>query len=297
MNTLRLEMSVIVFLLSGDPNSLKSVKKSNSTGRGLVIIRAIFMDSRRRADLYVAGVYLLVGVSELFALPSLYIGESDAVKPWLDSHAKQKDFWTHAVVFTSKDTNLNKAHVQRLEAWLVHPASRAMRCIVQNGSCPVAPSLSEAEEASAEKFFDDLLLGLLILGYCQFEDSATAASNAGHAGSFSWHLTAKGIAATDVDTPTGFVVRRSSRAVIGDEITPSMLVYIPHAKDRCDDLVRQGSLVEDGNEYLCFQDYVCGSPSTVASVVMGRNVNGRVDWKAANGQSLKQLQEFATFSQ
>ena len=47
------------------------------------------------------------------------------VLPRLDQHAKQKDFWTHAAVFTSKDQNLNKAHVQYLEARLVQQARDA----------------------------------------------------------------------------------------------------------------------------------------------------------------------------
>jgi hypothetical protein len=55
-------------------------------------------------------------------------------------------------------------------------------------------------------------------------------------------------------------------------------------------------LAKDGDAYVFTQDYVFGSPSTAASVVMGRNANGRVDWKAVNGQSLKELQETAAFA-
>jgi hypothetical protein len=288
--------SVNVFLPSGDPDGLKVVEKSNWTGRGLVIPRAIFAESRSRAELERTGVYLLVGPSDSSSLPSLYVGEGDPVKPRLDQHAKQKDFWTHAVVFTSKDSNLNKAHVQRLEARLVDLAGRAKRCILQNGNCPAAPSLSEAEEAFAEGFLDDVLLCLPILGYSLFEDSAVAAASAGPAGSVTLHLKAKGVAATGVDTPAGFVVHKGSRAVGDDKITPSMLEYVPHVKDRRDDLIRQGVLAKDGDAYLFTQDYVFGSPSTAASVVMGRNANGRVDWKTVNGQSLKELQEAAAFA-
>jgi hypothetical protein len=285
--------SVNVFLPSGEPDGLKVVEKSNWTGRGLVIPRAIFAESLGRAELDRTGVYLLVGPSESSSLPALYVGEGDPVKPRLDQHAKQKDFWTHAVVFTSKDSNLNKAHVQRLEARLVDLAGRAKRCILQNGNCPAAPSLSESEEAFAEGFLDDVLLCLPILGYSLFEDSAAAAASAGPAGSITLHLKAKGVAAAGVDTPAGFVVHKGSRAVGDDKITPSMLEYVPHVKDRRDDLIRQGVLAKDGDAYVFTQDYVFGSPSTAASVVMGRNANGRVDWKTADGKSLKDLQDAA----
>jgi len=286
--------SVNVFLPSGEPDGLKVVEKSNWTGQGLVIPRAIFAASRGRAELDRTGVYLLVGPSESSSLPSLYVGEGDPVKPRLDQHAKQKDFWTHAVVFTSKDSNLNKAHVQRLEAHLVDLAGRAKRCFLQNGNFPAAPSLSESEEAFAEGFLDDVLLCLPILGYGLFEDSVAAAASTGSAGTVTLQLKAKGVTATGVDTPAGFVVHKGSRAVGDDKITPSMLEYVPYVKDRRDDLIRQGVLALDSDDYVFTQDYVFGSPSTAASVVIGRNANGRVEWKTAGGQSLKALQDAAT---
>lgn len=292
--TIRRGFSVNVFLPSGDPDGLKVVEKSNWTGRGLVVPRALFAESRNRAELDRTGVYLLVGPSESSSLPALYVGEGDPVKPRLDQHAKQKDFWTHAVVFTSKDSNLNKAHVQRLEARLVDMAGRAKRCILQNANCPTAPSLSESEEAFAEGFLDDVLLCLPILGYSLFEDSIAAAASVGVAGSVTLHLKAKGVGATGLDTPAGFVVHKGSQAVGDDKITPSMLEYVPHVKDRRDDLIRQGVLAKDGDAYVFTQDYVFGSPSTAASVVMGRNANGRVDWKTADGKTLKDIQDTAS---
>lgn len=39
------------------------------------------------------------------------------------------------------------------------------------------------------------------------------------------------------------------------------------------------------------QDYSFGSPSTAAAVVLGRSANGRIGWKAADGRTLKELQE------
>jgi hypothetical protein len=285
--------SVNVFLPSGDPDGLKVVEKSNWTGHGLVIPRAMFAESRSRPELERAGVYLLVGPSESSSMPALYIGEGDPVKPRLGQHAKEKDFWTHAVVFTSKDSNLNKAHVQRLESRLVDLAGRAKRCILQNGNCPAAPSLSESEEAYADGFLDDVLLCLPILGYGLFEDSTAATASIGPTGTVTLYLKAKGVSATGIDTPAGFVVHKGSRAVGDERVVPSMLEYIPHVKDRRDELIRQGVLAPDGDAFVFTQDYVFGSPSTAASIVMGRNANGRVDWKTADGKSLKDIQDAA----
>jgi len=284
--------SVNVFLPAGDPEGLKVVEKSNWTGRGLVIPRAMFGESRSRAELDRTGVYLLVGPSDSSSLPALYVGEGDPVKPRLDQHAKLKDFWTHGIVFTSKDTNLNKAHVQRLESRLVDLASRAKRCVLENGNMPAPPSLSEAEEAYAEGFLDDILLCLPILGYSLFESGTSVVGLESTAGSgeLLLHLRAKGIEATGVDTAAGFVVRAGSRAVGKEKVAPSTHTNMVEIRD---ELMRQNVLVLDADGYRLTQDYIFASPSLAAGVFLGRPANGRIEWKTAEGRSLKDIQDTA----
>lgn len=140
--TARRGFSLRVFFPDGDPAGIRVIEKSNWTGNGLVIPRSLFAIARERAELMRAGVYVLVGESDAGPLPRAYIGEGDPVRPRLEQHGRSKDFWTHAVVFTSKDQNLNKAHVQRLESRLVALAVAAKRCELDNGNVPQAPSLS-----------------------------------------------------------------------------------------------------------------------------------------------------------
>jgi hypothetical protein len=246
--------SVNVFLPSGDPDGLKVVEKSNWTGRGLVIPRPMFAESRARPELDRTGVYLLVGPSDTSSLPAIYVGEGDPVKPRLDQHARTKDFWTHAIVFTSKDSNLNKAHVQRLESRLVELASAAKRSALENGNMPAPPSLSEAEEAFAEGFLDDVLLCLPILGYSLFETAETAASGSApsDSGGVTLYLRAKGIEATGADTAAGFVVRAGSKAVADDKMAPSTHANMREMRE---ELVRQNVLVADGDCLRLVQDY------------------------------------------
>jgi hypothetical protein len=56
-------------------------------------------------------------------------------------------------------------------------------------------------------------------------------------------------------------------------------------------LFEQGVLVDQGEFYTFHQDYTFDSPSTAAATVMGRNANGRIEWKTRNGVTLKELQE------
>jgi hypothetical protein len=276
--------SVRVFLPDGDPAGVKVIEKSNWTGTGLVIPRPLFAEAKRRAELDRAGVYLLVGESERGPLPKVYVGEGDPVRPRLEQHGRAKDFWTHAVVFTSKDQNLNKAHVQRLESRLVELASAAKRCVLDNGNVPQPPSLSEADTAEVEGFLDDVRLCLPTLGY-PFLESAQAGS-----GTRTGPLTirARGAEAQGTETPDGFVVRAGAK--VAKSVTESMHAYL---RDIRDELIQQGVLRDAGEFYELVQDYTFQSPSTAASVVVGRNMNGREAWKTADGRTLKSIQEAA----
>ncbi len=60
------------------------------------------------------------------------------------------------------------------------------------------------------------------------------------------------------------------------------------------DLLASGVIVSEGDKLAFAQDYVFGSPSTSAGVIMGRTANGRDTWKTEDGRTLKQVQIAAT---
>lgn len=111
--------TIKIFVPNGSADGLRIVEKSNWSGRGIVCPRADYADNKKRPDFQSTGVYILIGPSEDNELPAVYVGEGDPVKPRLDSHFANKDFWTRAIFFTSKDENLNKAHIQHIESRLV----------------------------------------------------------------------------------------------------------------------------------------------------------------------------------
>lgn len=275
--------SVRIFIPTGEPEELRIVEKSNWTGQGLVFPRAQFGQVRHRSELKRTGVYVLWGPCTSGQFPRLYVGEGDGVLPRLDLHARNRDFWTHAAVFTSKDQNLNKAHVQYLEARLVALAAEAKRAEMENGNAPQLPALSEADMADAESFLADLLLCLPLVGVRLFEKP-----KARSASSRELFLRAKGIEARGEDTADGFVVRAGSQTV--KEEVPSIHAYLTELRRS---LVTQGVLQAAGAFYRFAQDYTFNSPSTAAGVLLGRESNGRVEWKDARGRSLKEIQEEA----
>lgn len=281
--TAPLGFSVRIFIPSGEPEGLRIVEKSNWTGQGLVFPRSRLADVRKRPELSRTGVYILWGPGESGQLPRAYVGEGDGVISRLDQHGKSKDFWTHAAVFTSKDQNLNKAHVQHLESRLIALATEAKRAELDNGNLPQAPSLSEADAADAESFLGDLLLCLPVMGITFFEKPRTNDVLAAKL-----FLKGRGIEARGIDGTEGFIVLAGSRAAKGQ--VDSIASYLSAERE---EMIKKGLLVTDGETYRLTQDYVFSSPSNAAGVMLGRTENGRASWKDSQGRTLKEIQDSA----
>lgn len=76
--------SIKIFLPGGDPDGLRTIEKSNWSGAGIVIPRALMGEAKSRRELTRTGVYVLVGPPEESGLPRVYVGEGDPIKPRLE---------------------------------------------------------------------------------------------------------------------------------------------------------------------------------------------------------------------
>jgi hypothetical protein len=145
--------SLRIFVADGDPDGLRIVDKSNWIGKALVFPRALLPQVKARPELAQTGVYLLLGPRPDGEGDMLYVGEGDPIRPRLESHYAQKDFWTRAIGFTTTTAGqLNKAHVQFLESRLIALARAAKRLPLDNANQPAEPSLSEVDRADMEVF-------------------------------------------------------------------------------------------------------------------------------------------------
>lgn len=276
--------SIRIFVPDGDPDGLRLVEKSNWTGIGVVFKRTGYKQVVGRDEFGRTGIYILVGTSEDSALPMLYIGEGDPVKDRLNQHYSRKDFWDWSVFFVTKDNSLNKAHVKHLESRLLELAKESKQCRLDNTGSSLQPTLSEAERADVESFLLDMLSICPLLGLGVFEKTETTDKNKQDL----LYIKAKGVTGSGYEGTKGFVVCSGTRAVT--EETKTLHGYISTLRQ---DLLDQGVLVPDGDHYKFTQDQVFSSPSTAASVVLGRSENGRVAWKNKAGTTLKKLQEAA----
>ncbi|MDZ4189758.1 MAG: GIY-YIG nuclease family protein [Hydrogenophaga sp.] len=277
--------SLRIFVADGDPDGLRIVERFNASARAVVFPRALLPQVKTRPELQQTGVYLLLGPRPDGEGDLLYVGEGDPIRPRLESHYAQKDFWTRAIGFVAVGGLLNKAHVQFLEARLIALARAAKRVPLDNGNFPGEPTLSEADRADMEVFLAHMLGMLPVLGVHAFESAPAVAAKASSVLS----CKGKGVLASGYEASQGFVVKAGSQAVA--ESVPSMQQHVRGMFDLRQELIANGVLALADGLYRFTQDYSFSSPSTAAAVVLGRSANGRIEWKDVQGRTLKALQE------
>lgn len=280
MNAQQRAYSIRIFLPDGHPDGLRLIEKSNWVGQGIVCPRSQYRSAKLRREFGRTGVYVLHAPAEAAGLPTIYLGEGDPARPRLDQHHATKDFWTTLTLFTSKDENLNKAHVQYLEARLVGLAREAKRCVLDNSNSPQLPTLGEAEIAEMEGFLAEMLLIFPVLGMTVFEKPAPA-----QAGQRVLFIRAKGLKASGYEDADKFVVMAGSQ--VARESVPSTPPYVIALRG---ELLKQGVIEDAGSILRMARSYAFNSPSSAAAVLLGRSANGRVEWKDQDGRALKDLQ-------
>ena len=271
-----------ILVPSGDPAGVRVVEKSNWSGRGVVFARSDLALAAREG-LHSPGIYILRGEDPDQAFDSVvYIGQSDDVALRLTQHMRSDDkaFWTETVAFVSKDSALNKAHGSLLEAKLIELANAAGRAKVMNRTQPPSPSLSAVDLAEAEGFLAEALAILPLLGVVAFEKPSPRASVSQRLFLSGPETDGKGEIRSD-----GFLALAGSTARTNalDSLGPGWTKLRSH-------LVETGAFVEEGSSCRLSQDYLFKSISAASSVLLGRQSNGWLEWKNADGVTMKDLQ-------
>lgn len=276
--------TVQIYIFDGNPNGRIMCELSNWNGRIYKVNRNELSLFAGREDATNTGFYFLFGKNEENQ-DTVYIGEAENVLARLKQHLKDTDYWNDCIIIISKDNLLNKAHVKYLENRFYLLAKSAGRSVIINGSKPTCSSVSEYDQCMLEEFFNNTKLLVNILGYKIFDSiEETAMKQKNHDVIFSITAT-RGAKATGKIVADGFVVLKNSR--IASSVTPSMAACLVKFRN---------SLIENNiinKEFTFTKDYLFTSPSLAAAVVMGRNANGRAEWKTDKKQSLKKIEESA----
>ena len=271
--------TIKIFLIDGDPNGRMSCELSNWSGKVYKIPRINIKDCSDRDDLTSTGVYLLFGKDD-DGKDKVYIGEAETILKRLNQQLTQKEFWNEAIVFISKDENLNKAHIKYLENRLHDIAKSTNRYIVDNSVIPTQSSVSESDRAEMEEFIENIKMLVNTLGHKVFEEKRELKTKQKQATFFI--KATRGADGQGEPTSDGFVVFKGSKAA--GSIVNSMTSNFVNLREK---LIAEGVLINKDDFLEFSDDYIFSSPSTAAVMVMGRNANGLTEWKNKDGKTLK----------
>ena len=232
-------------------------------------------------------MYFLFGRDETTnEIAIAYVGEAEEIYPRLQQH-QDREFWNEALVFVSKDENLNKAHIKFLEHTIHQAAIAAGRYRIENSNTPNRPAISEAEMSVMSEFFEQLRPLTGALDYKVFEplvafqaqapqerkdEQQPASLTSGPTGR-EFHIRgARGAEARAIITGEGVVVLQGSFAAADEvESTPDSTRRL-RAK-----LIEEGALVLQDSRYRFERNVLFATPSSAASVILGRSANGRIE--------------------
>ncbi|TQF73348.1 GIY-YIG nuclease family protein [Rhodococcus spelaei] len=282
--------SVRLFLADGTPGGLLTAEIMNWTGHVVAAPRSDLAALLKRPEATRTGIYILLGDDpDSLGGQMAYIGEGDDISKRLYQHARSedqsgKDFWDRAIVLTSKDTNLTKAHARYLESRFITLALHASRARLTNGTAPPPIALPEADVSDMEYFIEQAKIVLPVLGVNLFRSpratsvgsSFETADTRTDSPLFEMALKKLGITATAQEVDGEFTVFEGSSARLKWTGGESHSYTGLRAK-----LEHDGTLVPtpDGSAMRFTRNHVFASPSAAAAIVAGRAANGRKDWQ------------------
>lgn len=269
-------------IFDSNPNGRIMCELSNWNGRVYKISRNELFEFANRIDCEYTGIYFLFGKDD-DNNDTVYIGEAERMFTRLKQHLKDHNYWNDCVVVLSKDNVLNKAHVKFLENKFYNLAIDSKRSTVINNTIPTCSSVSEFDESMLEEFIENAKLLVNTLGYKVFEKIDIKIVEESNDDNIFFIRAARGADSKGVLISEGFLVVAGSKVAV--DTTPSM----------SDNLVKLRNKLIDKNiidDNFCFvSDYIFSSPSLAAAIVMGRNANGRTEWKTKNNKSIKDIEE------
>ena len=268
-------------IFDGNPNGKIMCELSNWNGRVYKVSRKDINDFSSREDSEFTGVYFLLGKDDENK-DTIYVGEAERMLTRIKQHFKDTYYWNDCIIVISKDNILNKAHVKYLENKFYCLAKDACRAVFLNNTIPTCSSVSEFDDAMLVEFIENTKLLVNTLGYKVFDK--VELKNIDHANEEIFYINAtRGAAAKGLIVSDGFMVMKGSR--VAYDVTQSAADWIKNIRAK---LIEKGII---GQNFIFDSDYIFTSPSVSAAIVMGRNANGRTEWRNSKGKSIKDIEE------
>ena len=279
--------SINMFLMDGDVNGRIKCTLANWTGLAFKIPRTALDLCKDRDELKQTGVYLLFGKDDQTDKSVVYIGQAgvrkngEGILNRLFEHNRnpEKDYWTEAIAITTSNDSLGPTEISYLEHRFCVLAKEANRYEVKNGNDPTPGNPSEEKISELEDFIDNAKIIVGTLGHKVFVPLVAARTDDSTGENTELYCKRNEAYATGVRTADGFVVKAGSK--ITEKCQPLCRENIIKWREKFSDKIGENSVL--------LEDILFNSPSGAAAFVFGGSANGNVEWKTADGVTLKEL--------
>ncbi|UOO87183.1 GIY-YIG nuclease family protein [Neisseria arctica] len=298
--------TIRIFLPDGNPRSIRKVERSsNSNIRLFDIPRAELGKFCQMNEAANMGIYLLLGDGQL------YIGQTSDLGARLKTHDKNKPFWQRAFAVVLNNDFRTFDHLYYLEKTAIEHVQKAGRLVLENGTAGNNHRhLHDSIRSDCENIFDEIETLLAVLNQDFFtEEKAAVLPEICASGvvvengkTLSVETTADERLSENnreifyckrgVADARGFLHEDGKQFIVmaGSLINSEYASYAPRAIE----ILRQQWLSEgllspvNSKQYRLNQDQIFSSVSYAAVMVIGKNANGRAEWKNASGRTFKE---------
>lgn len=289
--------SIRIYLADATVTGIRYAELVNWTGHAIACPRNRLNELKNWPESSKPGVYFLFEGRFGSSKPTAYIGESENVAQRLTNHDRKKDFWSEAVIFTSKDENLTKAHIKYLESALVCLSKNADRYELENGNTPSESSLPRADRDAMKEFVENVRMVLGTLGYSILEsilkskdssEGIVESSDLNESENVLRDLffTVNNLSAQGAVTDEGFVLKKGSQ--LSKSNSESMPGKLSTIKEK---LLVDGVLKDEGAYLVASEDILFNSSSYAAAIVAGTSRSGPQSWKTTTGKTIKKVED------
>ncbi|MDG1529089.1 MAG: GIY-YIG nuclease family protein [Polaribacter sp.] len=271
--------TIQIFLPDGSPTSIKEAEITNRLIKAILFPRNKIQEVSKREMVHFTGIYFLFGSDEFEANPKVYIGEGENCFKRIQSHNRNKDFWTHCVIITTKTDEYTKTDVKFLEHYCLEIAEKINRFKTDNDTGSKKPSLSESREYDLLDNFETAKILIATLGYPIFQEKRISKASKDLFQCKGKDAFAKGELIDD-----GFLVFKGGKCNLKESKTAGSWIINMRNK-----LIENNILKEEKGVYVFQSDYIFNSPSAAAGTILARRANGWIEWKKNDGKTLDEL--------
>lgn len=273
--------TIQIFLPTGDPRGIRIAEITTRIVQAIEVPRSLLKDFLKMPQSKQVGLYFLFGEAEDGTEPKVYVGQTGELSVRLPNHNLHKEFWQRVVILIARTDTLTLTHALFLEWYCLQAAQQTGRFTVENGNDGSKTHTPPPLEADCVEFFELSRVLMSTLGYPLFEPVAKPVAQDDDE---VFSCTSAGCSGFGLYTEEGFVVLKGSTG---------RLAYAPSFGDSNklvrDSLIKSGVIHIEDDKMVFDKDHSFGSPSKAATILVGRPMNGWVEWKNKNGESLDAL--------